>query len=74
MVSVRKYLSDNNITENGGIDYANAVISAREGDSAGVTSNLKSALSKNDDGSIKERLVNDIEFSNYSDAVKAAMN
>lgn len=74
MASVRKYLSDNNITENGGIDYANAVISAREGDSAGVTSNLKSALSKNDDGSIKERLVNDIEFSNYSDAVKAAMN
>ena len=74
MASVRKYLSDNNITENGGIDYANAIISAREGDSTGVTSNLKNALSKNDDGSLKERLVNDVEFSNYSDAVKAAMN
>ena len=74
MASVRKYLSDNNITENGGIDYANAIISAREGDSSGVTSNLKNALSKNDDGSLKERLVNDVEFSNYSDAVKAAMN
>lgn len=74
MASVRKYLSDNNITENGGIDYANAIISAREGDSTGVTSNLKNALSKNDDGSLKERLVNDVEFSKYSDAVKAAMN
>ena len=31
------------------------------------------AFSK-DDGWFKERVVNDVEFLNYSDAVKAAMN
>jgi hypothetical protein len=73
MTSLRKYLSEMNIEEQGGLDYIHAVISAREGNATGVTSHLKEALSK-DDGDLKERLVNDVEFLNYSDAVNAAMN
>ena len=73
MTSLRKYLAEMNIEEQGGLDYVNAIISAREGNATGVTSHLKEALSK-DDGDLKERLVNDVEFLNYSDAVNAAMN
>ena len=73
MTSLRKYLAEMNIEEQGGLDYVHAIISAREGNATGVTSHLKEALSK-DDGDLKERLVNDIEFLNYSDAVNAAMN
>jgi hypothetical protein len=73
MTSLRKYLSEMNIEEQGSLDYIHAVISAREGNATGVTSHLKEALSK-DDGDLKERLVNDVEFLNYSDAVNAAMN
>ena len=73
MTSLRKYLAEMNIEEQGGLDYIHAVISAREGNATGVTSHLKEALSK-DDGDLKERLVNDVEFLNYSDAVNAAMN
>ena len=73
MTSLRKYLSEMNIEEQGGLDYIHAVISAREGNATGVTTHLKEALSK-DDGDLKERLVNDVEFLNYSDAVNAAMN
>ena len=73
MTSLRKYLSEMNIEEQGSLDYIHAVISAREGNATGVTTHLKEALSK-DDGDLKERLVNDVEFLNYSDAVNAAMN
>ena len=73
MTSLRKYLAEMNIEEQGGLDYIHAIISAREGNATGVTSHLKEALSK-DDGDLKERLVNDVEFLNYSDAVNAAMN
>tara|TARA_B100001758_G_scaffold144410_1_gene124433 strand:+ start:211 stop:2013 length:1803 start_codon:yes stop_codon:yes gene_type:complete len=73
MTSLRKYLAEMNIEEQGGLDYVHAIISAREGNATGVTSHLKEALSK-DDGDLKERLVNDVEFLNYSDAVNAAMN
>ena len=70
MSSVRELLKKNGWEETGGIDYANAVISAREGNASGVTSNLKAALSK---GDFKERAINDLEFRNYSDAVQNAM-
>tara|TARA_B110000003_G_scaffold44690_1_gene42313 strand:+ start:6766 stop:8568 length:1803 start_codon:yes stop_codon:yes gene_type:complete len=73
MTSLRKYLAEMNIEEQGGLDYIHAIISAREGNAKGVTTHLKEALSK-DDGDLKERLVNDVEFLNYSDAVNAAMN
>ena len=73
MTSLRKYLAEMNIEEQGGLDYIHAIISAREGNATGVTTHLKEALSK-DDGDLKERLVNDVEFLNYSDAVNAAMN
>ena len=59
MTSLRKYLAEMNIEEQGGLDYIHAVISAREGNATGVTSHLKEALSK-DDGDLKERLVNDV--------------
>ena len=73
MTSLRKRLAEMNIEETGGLDYVHAIIAAREGDSANVTSHLTEAFSK-DDGWLKERVVNDVEFLNYSDAVKAAMN
>ena len=73
MASVRELLKKNGWEETGGIDYANAVISAREGNASGVTSNLKAALSKDESGNFKERAINDLEFRNYSDAVQNAM-
>ena len=73
MSSVRELLKKNGWEETGGIDYANAVISAREGNASGVTSNLKAALSKDESGDFKERAINDLEFRNYSDAVQNAM-
>jgi len=74
MAALRKQFKESGWKENGGIDYIHAIISAREGDSNAVAENLKAALSKNEDGMLKERLVNDVEFLNYSDAVNAAMN
>ncbi len=74
MASLRKLFADNGWDENGYIDYANAVISAREGNTGSITSNLRSALEKDQTGDLKERLINDVEFLNYSDAVNAAMN
>ena len=74
MASLRKQFSDNGWKETGGIDYVLAIISAREGDSSGVSSNLKLAMERDDDGNLKERLMNDVEFINYSDAVKNAMD
>jgi len=44
-------------------DYLKAVIAAREGDSAGVTSNLRSATSK--EASLKNRAKTDIEFAKW---------
>jgi hypothetical protein len=35
---------------------------------------LSEAFSKRDGAEFKDRVVNDVEFLNYSDAVKAAMN
>ena len=31
-------------------------------------------MERDDDGNLKERLMNDVEFINYSDAVKTAMD
>ncbi|MCC8088094.1 MAG: hypothetical protein LIO79_02370 [Rikenellaceae bacterium] len=44
-------------------DYLKAVIAAKEGDSAGVTSNLRSAVEKNPE--LKERAQTDIEFAKW---------
>ena len=74
MAALRKQFKESGWKENGGIDYVHAIISAREGDSNAVAENLKTALSKDENGMLKERLVNDVEFINFSDAVKAAMN
>jgi hypothetical protein len=74
MAALRKQFKESGWKENGGIDYINAIISAREGNSNAVAENLKNALSKDEDGSLKERLVNDVEFLNYNDAVQSAMN
>ena len=74
MAALRKQFADNGWTENGGIDYIYAVISAREGDADGVSNNLKAAISKDENGSFKERIINDLEFVNYQNAVQSAMN
>ena len=74
MAALRKQFEESGWKENGGIDYIHAIISARDGDSNAVAENLKAALSKDEDGWLKERLVNDVEFLNYSDAVQSAMN
>ena len=74
MAALRKQFKESGWKENGGIDYVHAIISAREGDSNAVAENLKTALSKDENGMLKERLVNDVEFINFSDAVKAAIN
>ena len=74
MAALRKQFADNGWTEEGGIDYVNAIISAREGDANGVANNLKAALAKDEDGNYKERIVNDLEFIDFQDAVQSAMN
>ncbi len=74
MNNLRKLFTDNGWDDNGYIHYANAVIAAREGDSNKVSSDLKLALDNDSTGELKERLVNDIEFINFSDAVKASIN
>ena len=74
MAALRKQFADNGWTEPGGIDYVNAIISAREGDADGVANNLKAALAKDEDGEYKERIVNDLEFIDFQDAVQSAMN
>ena len=51
-----------------------AIISAREGDADGVSNNLKAAISKDENGSFKERITNDLEFIDFQDAVQSAMN
>lgn len=74
MAALRKQFADNGWTEEGGIDYVNAIISAREGDANGVANNLKAAIAKDEDGNYKERIVNDLEFIDFQDAVQSAMN
>ena len=74
ITSLRKLLAELNIEENGGLDYVHAIIAAREGDAGSITSHLSEAFSKSDGAEFKDRVVNDVEFLNYSDAVKAAMN
>ena len=74
MTSLRKLLAELNIEENGGLDYVHAIIAAREGDAGSITSHLSEAFSKRDGAEFKDRVVNDVEFLNYSDAVKAALN
>ena len=74
MTSLRKLLAELNIDENGGLDYVHAIIAAREGDAGSITSHLSEAFSKSDGAEFKDRVVNDVEFLNYSDAIKAAMN
>ena len=74
MTSLRKRLAEWNIEENGGLDYVHAIIAAREGDAGSITSHLSESFSKRDGAEFKDRVVNDVEFLNYSDAVKAAMN
>ena len=70
----KQELAEMNIEENGGLDYVHAIIAAREGDAGSITSHLSEAFSKRDGAEFKDRVVNDVEFLNYSDAVKAAMN
>ena len=47
--------------------YYNAVTAARSNNVSGLKSNLKAAVSK--DTALKEKALNDLEFSNYADAV-----
>ena len=51
--------------------YCNAVTAARSNNKSGITSNLKKAVSK--DVALKEKALNDLEFSNYADAVAEAI-
>lgn len=51
--------------------YLKAVAAARQNSASDVTSNLQDAVSK--DPSFKDRAVNDLEFSNHSDAVSEAV-
>ena len=51
--------------------YYNAVTAARNNNESGITSYLKKAVSK--DASLKEKALNDLEFSNYADAVAQAI-
>ena len=70
---LKKMIADSDGNENGYQDYVNAIISAREGDAEGVEKNLKAALTKSGNESLKDRLMNDVEFMNYQDAVQSAM-
>ena len=54
--------------------YLVAICDARDGNSQGVTNNLKKAFAGESDYDLKSKVVNDVEFINFSDAVKAAMN
>ena len=54
--------------------YLVAICDARDGNSQGVTNNLKKAFAGESDYDFKSKVVNDVEFINFSDAVKAAMN
>ncbi|RED97948.1 tetratricopeptide repeat protein [Marinoscillum furvescens] len=51
--------------------YLIAVASARENNAADVTSSLKAAVEK--DPSLKDKALNDLEFTNYADAVAKAV-
>ena len=51
--------------------YYNAVTSARSNNVNDLKSNLKAAVSKDND--LKEKALNDLEFSNYADAVAEAI-
>ena len=55
----------------GGNAYAMAICAAKGGDSDGVTKYLKEAIAINEYW--KERVANDLEFRDHSDAVKEAM-
>lgn len=52
-------------------NYLIAVASARENNAADVTSSLKAAVSK--DPALKDKALNDLEFTNYADAVAQAV-
>lgn len=49
--------------------YLLAIVAARTNDAAGVSSNLKEAVSK--DSSLKDRAVKDLEFAQYKSAVES---
>ncbi len=49
--------------------YLLAVVAARTNDAAGVSTNLKDAVSK--DSSLKDRAVKDLEFANFKSAVES---
>ena len=51
--------------------YYKAVTAARSNNESGIMSNLKAAVSK--DVALKEKALNDLEFSNYADAVAEAI-
>jgi Zn/Cd-binding protein ZinT len=51
--------------------YYKAVTAARSNNESGIMSNLKAAVSKN--VALKEKALNDLEFSNYADAVAEAI-
>lgn len=49
--------------------YALAIVGARTGNESEVTNNLKKAIAE--DSSLKEKALTDLEFRNYSDAVRS---
>ena len=54
--------------------YVLAVCGARDGNSNAVSKNLSTAFSMESDIDLKNKAANDLEFRNFSDAVKSAMN
>ena len=54
--------------------YLVAICDAREGKSESLTENLRKAFAGESDYDLKNKAALDVEFINYSDAVKAAMN
>ncbi len=65
----------NGVTDNESLSaeayYLKAIASAKQNNAEGLGSNLKQAVSK--DASLKETALNDLSFSNYTDAVAAAV-
>ena len=58
-----------NVKEQNAItSYLKAVLAARVGDSASISSNLKDAVAK--DSSLAKRALNDVEFQKYSNVVE----
>ena len=67
----REFNKVKNVSLSAHAAYYNAVTSARSNNVNDLKSNLKAAVSKDND--LKEKALNDLEFSNYADAVAEAI-